>query len=350
MLRITPDGESNTTACPDCGNPTRTIWGYIDNDEGAYAVYYAWWRPGHLERGAQLLISIGGWGEGADPSRKRAVGLDSRMGDDRPSFTVVNASELPLASAEFLGKMLSRDEAFESGAATEAFHVRSHHLRRCAAEVFLPPRHLTLRWSGLRPSTLVGYLAWASSGPKPLSLERWATRMYVFTTLTCVGAIVALVDVRRSHPPHRVFGVVLSLFSAVPPLLWFIAGWGMADSGEFEYLRESYRGIYDVATAAAFFAMIGALVSAAIGLTSIVGRVEPAHQRLAVYSLSVPAVALAIAYGGPPAFATIRHDVTAIPGVYFDAADQISLPCVVLSVIVLGMALAIPRTGPVSPN
>ena len=29
------------------------------------------------------------------------------------------------------------------------------------------------RWSGLRPAALVGYLARASSGPKPLSFERW---------------------------------------------------------------------------------------------------------------------------------------------------------------------------------
>ena len=38
-------------------------------------------------------------------------------------------------------------------------------------------RSLTRRWSGLRPAALVRYLARASSGPKPLSSERWADRM-----------------------------------------------------------------------------------------------------------------------------------------------------------------------------
>ncbi len=48
------------------------------------------------------------------------------MGDDRPSFMVVNATDLQLASAEFLGAKLSREEALASGAATEAFHIIDH--------------------------------------------------------------------------------------------------------------------------------------------------------------------------------------------------------------------------------
>ena len=42
-----------------------------------------------------------------------------------------------------------------------------------------PNRRPTRRWSGLRPAALVGYLARVASGPKPLSLKRWAARLRI---------------------------------------------------------------------------------------------------------------------------------------------------------------------------
>jgi hypothetical protein len=122
MLTITPEGESEHP-CPDCANTTKTVWGLVDNDSGAYAVYYARWTSGHPERGALLYISMRGWGEEGDPRDKVAVGLDSRMGDDRPGFQVVNASELSWSKHDQLGRPLGRDEAFASGAAQEAFAI-----------------------------------------------------------------------------------------------------------------------------------------------------------------------------------------------------------------------------------
>ena len=52
----------------------------------------------------------------------------------------------------------------------------------------------TRRSSGLRPAALVGYLAPASSGPKPLSSERWATRMSRPRKAVLLGMMLAVIS------------------------------------------------------------------------------------------------------------------------------------------------------------
>jgi hypothetical protein len=121
-LQVDPDGLNDVGSCPDCGNPTRVVWGYVSAGGEPRAVYFARWTPGHRERGAQLLISLGEWGEGARRETRRAVGLECRMGSEVPSFMVVDASALPW-SDEILGRKLSRDDAIASEASAEAFRV-----------------------------------------------------------------------------------------------------------------------------------------------------------------------------------------------------------------------------------
>jgi hypothetical protein len=119
---VEPDGSNEGDLCADCGSPTRVVWGYIYADGEPRAVYYARWTPGHIDRGAELLVSFGEWGEGADPKTRRAVGLECRMGAEVPAFMVVDAANLPW-SGDVLGRSLSRDEALGSDAAREAFSL-----------------------------------------------------------------------------------------------------------------------------------------------------------------------------------------------------------------------------------
>lgn len=120
-LIVEPDGEAIHEPCADCGHSTRSVWGYISDERGARAVYFIRWTEGHLERGAQLIVSIGAWGDGARPQDRRCVGIECRMGDDRPGFMVVDATDLPWAHEEFLGAKLSRDVALADPIATEVF-------------------------------------------------------------------------------------------------------------------------------------------------------------------------------------------------------------------------------------
>jgi hypothetical protein len=55
VFTIAPDGEATHGACPDCGELTRSIWGYISNERGARAAYFIRWTDGHIERGAEIM-------------------------------------------------------------------------------------------------------------------------------------------------------------------------------------------------------------------------------------------------------------------------------------------------------
>lgn len=122
-FRIEPDGETTLDACGDCGNATRSVWGYVSDARGARAAYFIRWTEGHLERGALLVISIGAWGKDAHPADRVCVALECRMGVDRPQFMVVNAAEVPWAQREVLGGKLSRENALANSAIQEVFAI-----------------------------------------------------------------------------------------------------------------------------------------------------------------------------------------------------------------------------------
>jgi hypothetical protein len=122
-LFIEPDGAATHGACPDCGELTRSIWGYISNEAGARAVYFIRWTDGHLERGAQIAVSLGAWGKGAKSTDRRCFGIECRMGTDRPGFMVVDASGLPWSKEDFLGEKLSRRAAVGDPSLKEVFSM-----------------------------------------------------------------------------------------------------------------------------------------------------------------------------------------------------------------------------------
>jgi hypothetical protein len=122
-LKIEPGEATEHGPCPDCGGQTRSVWGYAYADSAARALYFIRWTDGHLERGAQLLLSIGKWGVGTSPKDRRSVGLECRVEKDRPGFMVVNASSLPWAGRALLGEMLSREDALAAPISKEAFSI-----------------------------------------------------------------------------------------------------------------------------------------------------------------------------------------------------------------------------------
>lgn len=117
-LTIEPNGE----AFYGCGRNTRSVWGYISNSAGARAVYFIRWTDGHLERGAQLIVSIGPWGEGTKPNARVAFGLECRV-DTGPSFMLVDADALPWGTEAFLGTRLTRGAALSHPLNPEAFEI-----------------------------------------------------------------------------------------------------------------------------------------------------------------------------------------------------------------------------------
>jgi hypothetical protein len=123
LIEIEPDGEAQHGACPDCGEMTRSIWGYVANQDGARAIYYARWTDGHVERGAQVMVSIGLWGDGTVAAERMAVGLECRVVDGGPAFMVVDASTMPWANEELFGANRTREEVMSDSIRFEVFRI-----------------------------------------------------------------------------------------------------------------------------------------------------------------------------------------------------------------------------------
>lgn len=122
-IEIEPDGEEAHGPCADCGEQTRSAWGYVSNQDGARAVYFARWTDGHLERGAQLMVSIGLWGEGTGPEDRIAIGLECRILDERPSFMVVDADQMPWSNKNLFGAYRTRAEVIADPIRFEVFRI-----------------------------------------------------------------------------------------------------------------------------------------------------------------------------------------------------------------------------------
>ncbi len=122
MLTIEPDGEKLHGACPDCGEATRSVWGYVSTQEAARAVYYIRWTDYHLERGAQVAVSIGVWGDDSRPIERAMFGIECRTGADGPGFMLVNAESMPWEDA-FLGMRLTRQQALADPRRAEVFEI-----------------------------------------------------------------------------------------------------------------------------------------------------------------------------------------------------------------------------------
>lgn len=122
-------GEVNMIGkCPCCENETQTVNGYVYVDQNARAVYFSRWTNNHLERGIQILLSIGQWGEGTSGSERCRIGFECRMGTERPGFMIVDAASLPWDDEQFLGTALTREEVLmlSDQSKEEMFHILDH--------------------------------------------------------------------------------------------------------------------------------------------------------------------------------------------------------------------------------
>lgn len=108
-------GDVATYQCPCCGQQSETVHGYLYDDTGDTTVYFVGYTRGHLTRGANLVLSVGGWGEGMGPDDRHAVPLVVTWAKPGESLIFVDAETSPWYGETFLGEMrdhkyYSRDE------------------------------------------------------------------------------------------------------------------------------------------------------------------------------------------------------------------------------------------------
>lgn len=123
VLSIDPGAERVDGHCATCGHETRTFRGFVNDQQGAYAVYLGTYTASHPELGVEMAVSIGGWGAGNDPALKQCVALEFRASDAGAGWRVRDAGDSCWATIDMLGQMLPRAQVMESGIASEAFAI-----------------------------------------------------------------------------------------------------------------------------------------------------------------------------------------------------------------------------------
>jgi hypothetical protein len=109
--------------CECCGGTSVRLTRFVHRDGDAHAVYYAAYANNHPEHELHMLVSIGEWGEGSEPSQRDAFFCRLRATDDAYELMLEDAATSPWSDAEIVGKLLSQDEARAHQRKTEVFEI-----------------------------------------------------------------------------------------------------------------------------------------------------------------------------------------------------------------------------------
>jgi hypothetical protein len=129
ILRLEAGSTNTPLRCACCGEKSETAHGFVYKDNDAYAVYYAGWSVGHLERGVSLAIAVGEWDENSQVSDRASFGIAVTGTSSSFDFTILDAKESPWSDTPLLGKMLNRGEARNHLEAGNAISVAEHIVR-----------------------------------------------------------------------------------------------------------------------------------------------------------------------------------------------------------------------------
>lgn len=119
------DEVANST-CSCCGEPYKSVVGFIKRDNDAYAVYFATLQTGHSDIAVGLTVSIGNWWNDTALDERHWIYLTVE-----PSPEIFNMRiEEPDCSSHFnfrpLGIALTREEALASSLKEEFFAIADY--------------------------------------------------------------------------------------------------------------------------------------------------------------------------------------------------------------------------------
>ena len=127
-MTVKPGEDLEPVECACCGSDTHRVSGSVYRNGDIYALYHAGWSPAHPERGANVELEFGDWGERAGPEDRFRVALAITAGPSGYQFAFIDSSESAwLNSTE--SRMLSREGALEHPGKEEILQVAEHVLR-----------------------------------------------------------------------------------------------------------------------------------------------------------------------------------------------------------------------------
>ena len=122
-LEYDVENEAELGPCPDCGQKTRRVWGYVYRLEIAAAAYFVEWTPSHPQRDATFDLIIGKWGENAGPNDRQAVSVAFKVTDTGPAFMVQDASVRSVRTGSLVSRALNRAEVVGQPIAADVFQI-----------------------------------------------------------------------------------------------------------------------------------------------------------------------------------------------------------------------------------
>jgi hypothetical protein len=123
-ITIDPTGSNDTGVCDCCGRSSRTVWGQAYADDRCVAAYFVHWTLGHVpDRGANIDLIIGEWGEAANSDRRSAISLAYRLTESGPSMMVIDANTRPISRSPLVGQAMCRKEVIDTPLAQNAFAI-----------------------------------------------------------------------------------------------------------------------------------------------------------------------------------------------------------------------------------
>jgi hypothetical protein len=124
QITIEVTGLSDTGICDCCGRSSRCVWGMAHAEGRCMAAYSVHWTLGHVpDRGANIDLMIGQWGEATTADNRSALALAYRLLDGGPSLMVIDAQARPFSNSPLVGRVLRREDVIGTSFAQDAFAV-----------------------------------------------------------------------------------------------------------------------------------------------------------------------------------------------------------------------------------
>src|SRR5262245_54837789 len=123
-FEFSPPSESEPCSC--CGGRTTSLTRFVYKNGDAHAIYYARFSDNHPMRSVLATVSLGEWGEGANPGQRVAFALQLRPAPSEYEVEVLDSVQSPWREAKVIGRTLDREEALKHPLLPEVFHITDH--------------------------------------------------------------------------------------------------------------------------------------------------------------------------------------------------------------------------------
>lgn len=115
--------EPSTSNCDCCGGLSVRLTRFVHREGDAFAIYYAAYSNNHPDDELAILVSLGEWGEGSEPSQRTAFYCRVRPTEDSYEVMLGDAGQSPWGDVELIGQKLSPEDARQHPWKSTAFEV-----------------------------------------------------------------------------------------------------------------------------------------------------------------------------------------------------------------------------------